>query len=73
MDFVAINSEGKTYVQVCETLKDNNNQILQREIDSLNKINDNYPKIILTLDNIPLSNEEGIIVRNALDWLINEK
>ena len=72
IDFVAINSDGKTYIQVCETLKDNDNKILERELNSLNKINDNYSKIILTLDKTPLSNEEGIIVRNALDWLIDD-
>ena len=72
IDFVAINSQGRMYVQVCETLKDNENKILTRELNSLEKINDNYTKIILTLDKIPLSNENGIIVKNAIDWLIEE-
>ncbi len=73
VDFVAINSEGRIYVQVCETLKDNENKILKRELNSLQKISDNYGKIILTLDKIPRSNEEGIIVKNALEWLIDDK
>lgn len=73
VDFVAINSEGRIYVQVCETLKDNENKILKRELNSLQKISDNYGKIILTLDKIPRSNEEGIIVKNALEWLIDNK
>lgn len=72
IDFVAINSQGRMYIQVCETLKDNENKILTRELNSLEKINDNYTKIILTLDKIPLSNENGIIVKNAIDWLIEE-
>ena len=72
VDFVAIKDTGKIYVQVCETLKDNNNNILQRELNSLRKINDNYEKIILTLDKMPTSNEEGIIVKNALDWLLDK-
>lgn len=71
VDFVAINSSGKKYVQVCETLKDNENKILKRELNSLQRINDNYEKMILTMDRIPISNEEGIIVRNVLDWLLN--
>ena len=54
IDFVAINSQGRMYIQVCETLKDNENKILTRELNSLEKINDNYTKIILTLDKIPL-------------------
>lgn len=72
VDFVAINSKGRIYVQVCETLKDNDNKILLRELNSLEKINDNYEKIILTLDKMPISNENGIIVRNALEWLIDK-
>ena len=72
VDFVAIDSTGKRYVQVCETLKDNENEILTRELNSLQKINDNYEKIILTMDKIPLSNEEGIVVRNVLEWLIDK-
>ncbi|MGN1298878.1 MAG: ATP-binding protein [Candidatus Scatovivens sp.] len=72
VDFVALNSNGRIYIQVCETLKDNENKILTRELNSLEKINDNYGKIILTLDKIPLSNENGIIVKNALEWLIEE-
>lgn len=71
VDFVAIDSNGKRYIQVCETLKDNENKILTRELNSLQKINDNYEKIILTMDNIPVSNEEGIIVKNVLDWLLD--
>ncbi len=72
IDFVAINDKGRMYVQVCESLRDNDNKILERELASLRKINDNYEKIILTHDNIPLSNEEGIIVRNVLEWLLDK-
>jgi len=72
VDFVAINSNGKKYIQVCETLKDNENKILTRELNSLQRINDNYEKIILTMDKIPLSNEEGIIVKNVLEWLLDK-
>ena len=71
VDFVAINNEGKLYVQVCQTLIDNENKILERELKSLRKIGDNYEKIILTNDKIPLSNEEGIKVRNVLEWLLD--
>ena len=30
--------------------------------NSLKKINDNYEKMILIYDNLPVSNEEGIII-----------
>ena len=72
VDFVAIDRNGKRYIQVCETLKDSENKTLTRELNSLQKINDNYEKTILTMDKIPLSNEEGIIVRNVLDWLLDK-
>ena len=72
VDFVALNSDGRIYIQVCETLRDNENKMLTRELNSLERIPDNYTKIILTLDKMPLSNENGIIVRNALDWLIDK-
>lgn len=72
VDFVALNSDGRIYIQVCETLRDNENKILTRKLNSLERIPDNYTKIILTLDKMPLSNENGIIVRNALDWLIDK-
>ena len=72
VDFVALNSEGRIYVQVCETLRDNENKTLTRELNSLERIPDNYTKIILTLDKMPLSNENGIIVKNALDWLLDK-
>ena len=75
VDFVAVNNKGKLYVQVSDTLKgfdDNDTKILDRELRSLKKIDDNYEKIILTSDKIPLSNEEGIIICNVFDWLLEK-
>lgn len=60
------------YEKVAETLKDNDNKTLERELRLLRKIEDNYEKIILTSDKMPLSNEEGIIVRNVLEWLLDK-
>ena len=73
IDFVAMNNEGKLYVQVAETLKGidyNDSKIFDREINPLKRVNDNYEKIILTLDKIPKSNDEGIKILNVLDWLL---
>ena len=75
VDFVAINNDGKVYVQVAETLRgslSDDNKILDRELRSLKKINDNYEKIILTLDKMPLANEDGIKIQNVFDWLLNK-
>lgn len=75
VDFVAINKDGKIYIQVAETLRgidENDKKILDRELRSLKKINDNYEKIILTSDKIPLANEDGIKIRNVLEWLLDK-
>ena len=72
IDFVTINNKGKLYVQVAETLKSSDNKTLLRELRPLQKINDNYEKIILTLDKIPSANEEGIKIYNVLEWLLNQ-
>jgi len=42
-----------------------------REIKPLKNICDNYPKTILTLDRFTLGNYDGIMVKNAVDWLLN--
>lgn len=60
------------YIQICDTLKSGDNSTYERELNSLRKINDNYSKMILSMDKIPFSNEEGIIVKNALDWLLDK-
>lgn len=75
IDFVAINNNGKMYVQVAETLKGydkSDTKILDRELRSLQKINDNYEKIILTSDKTPFVNEEGIKIYNVYEWLLNK-
>lgn len=75
IDFVALNNDGRIYVQVAETLKgidENDTKILDRELRSLKKINDNYEKIILTSDKTPLANEDGIKIRNVFDWLLDK-
>ena len=75
IDFVAINKDGKIYIQVADTLKgkdENDTKLIDRELRSLQKINDNYEKIILTSDIIPEANEEGIKIRNVLDWLLDK-
>ncbi len=75
VDFVALNNNGRIYVQVTDTLKEkdeNDTKVLDRELRSLKKIDDNYEKMILTSDAIPLSNEEGIKIRNVFDWLLDK-
>ena len=56
------------YFQVCQTLMSDDTR--KREIKPLMRPKDNYPKTILTLDRFGLGNENGIQIKNVLDWLM---
>lgn len=68
VDFVAENSDGMVYFQIAATVRDKTT--LERELRALRKINDNYPKYLLTLDDDPDADFNGIRKKNALDWLL---
>lgn len=68
VDFVAIDNKKTVYFQVAATVRDETT--LQRELASLEKINNHYPKFILTLDEDPEADYNGIRRVNALEWLI---
>ncbi|MCM1263649.1 MAG: ATP-binding protein [Butyrivibrio sp.] len=68
VDFVAVDNKRTTYFQVAATVRDENT--LRRELASLEKINDHYPKFILTLDDDPEADYNGIRRVNALKWLV---
>lgn len=70
IDFVAQNSQGNTYIQVAATVRDENT--LKRELRSLQTVKDSYPKMLLTLDDDPEADYDGIIRKNALDWLMEK-
>jgi len=71
VDFVVNNLQTVIYFQIAASVRDR--KTLDREIKSLNQIKDHYPKYILTLDNDPLRTMNGIVVMNALDWLLKNK
>ena len=68
VDFVAKNSRGTIYYQVALTTHDEST--LQRELRPLQVIRDHYPKIILTMDEEPEEQYDGIRRINARDWLL---
>ena len=70
VDFVAIDENNITYYQVAATVRDETT--LKRELASLQQINDQYPKYILTLDEDPTADYNGIKRINALRWLMGE-
>ena len=68
VDFLAVRDSSMEYYQVCQTLLSENTR--DREKRSLLQPKDNYPKTILALDRLGLGNDEGIVIRNVLDWLM---
>lgn len=72
IDFVVENPEGRTYYQVAEsTLLP---EILERELAPLQKVQDQYPKFLLTLDEIEAeANYQGIKKKNVLHWLLGDE
>lgn len=70
VDFIAKRNDVYTYIQVTASLVDENT--FNREIRPLKQIEDNYEKIILTLDRYTSGNYEGIKVINIVDWLLEE-
>ncbi len=68
VDFVAQNPKGITYFQVALSVRDE--ATLERELRPLQAIRDHYPKVILTLDEDPEAQYEGIRRINARDWML---
>ena len=70
VDFVAENREGLKYFQVALSVRDD--KVLERELKSLQKTGDHYPKYLLTLDMDLESDYDGITKINVVDWLLNK-
>ncbi len=70
VDFVAINEKGVEYYQVSYTVKDE--KTLERELKSLDIINDHNPKYLLTTDYTPYTSYNGIKQINIFDWLLEK-
>ena len=70
IDFIAEKFDEKLYVQVCYLLA--TKEGFQREFAVLKKVPDNYPKMVLSLDESLLGNcVEGIERKNLVNWLMN--
>ncbi|MBR3730030.1 MAG: ATP-binding protein [Bacteroidales bacterium] len=71
VDFVVKKYDGQLeYYQVAYTVNDE--KTLERELSSLRKIRDNYPKYLLTTD-FDNSIIDGIKKINLIDWLLDSK
>lgn len=69
VDFIAVKGTEKTYIQVSATLVDENTR--RREFQALESIDDNFPKLILSLDRHDFS-RDGIRNIYIPDFLMNE-
>lgn len=67
IDFIAIKWEKKWYIQVCYLLTDE--RVIEREFWNLLQIQDNHPKIVVSMDPVEYQNYEGIQHRSLLNFL----
>ncbi len=58
IDFIIEKGKEKKYIQVAYALSDE--KVIKREFGNLEEINDNYEKIVVSLDDFSLGNKEGI-------------
>ena len=70
VDFVAEKRGEFTYIQVTADMV--SKSTFDREMKPLYAIQDNYEKIVLTLDKLTVGNYDGIKVVNVIDWLLNK-
>ena len=70
IDFRATKTDETIYIQVTESLI--SEETRERELRPLRRINDNFPKIILSMDRDLTSSYDGILSLNLIDWLLND-
>ena len=70
VDFIATKADDKTYIQVTESMT--SEEVRKRELAPLQKISDNYEKIVLSMNPGMDSSYEGIKSMDLIEWLISE-
>ena len=68
VDFVATNTKEKIYMQVTESMLEES--VRQRELRPLKSIQNNYKKLVITLDKALDNDYEGIEVKEVIEWLL---
>lgn len=69
VDFIATTADDKLYIQVTESM--HSGDVRKRELAPLQKIRDNYEKIVLSLEPGLDASYDGIKSRNLVDWLLD--
>ena len=67
--FCCFNLWDAIFIQVSLSLRDSNTY--EKEIAPLKALNNSYSKIILTMDEAPVKDDNGIKIIYVLDWLLN--
>lgn len=70
IDFIALKENKKEYYQISYLLETEDTR--KREFGVYEKVSDNYPKYVLSMDKIDFS-QNGIIHLNIIDFLLNDK
>lgn len=71
VDFIVKDAnDGLIYIQVAVTVMDEAK--LEQELRPFREIEDNYPKYIITLDDLFVKDHDGIKTVNALDFLLGQ-
>lgn len=68
IDFICYKGKEKIYIQVAYLINDKD---IDREFGNLKKINDNYPKYVISSDLVDMS-QDGIIHKNIIKFLLEE-
>ena len=68
VDFIATSANEKMYIQVTESMK--NELVRERELKSLQKIHNNYKKMVITLDKALDDEYDGIQSVDVIEWLL---
>lgn len=71
VDFIATTADEKKYIQVTESMR--NEDVRKRELAPLQKIRDNYEKIVLSLEPGLDDSYEGIKSENLIEWLLADE
>ncbi|MDR0248064.1 MAG: ATP-binding protein [Oscillospiraceae bacterium] len=70
VDFLAIRQDTRKYYQVTLSMADES--VRKRELAPLAAIKDNYEKTVLSMDKTYITDHEGILFRNIIDFLLSE-
>ncbi|MBN1199437.1 MAG: ATP-binding protein, partial [Bacteroidales bacterium] len=71
VDFIAKRGDQRTYIQVAYLLADQ--KTIDREFGSLEKIPDNHPKLVLSMDRFPMGGRNGIQWKYLIDFLLEQE